>query len=623
MKQAEDETRGTAARVTAVPPGATVQRDGSVALRYWAPTAQRVEVVPEGGDGVELEAAGDGWFSGTTDALGAGSRYRLRLNGSDVWPDPWSRSQPEGVHGPSEVVDLSGFAWADDGWRGVAGDDLVIHEVHVGTATEEGTFDALAARLPHFAELGVTAIELMPVSAFPGERNWGYDGVYLFAPQSTYGGPAGLQRFVDAAHGHGLAVILDVVYNHFGPEGNYLPAVTGGKIFTEKHHTPWGAAVNYDDDGSPAVRETVLANVRQWIEDYHIDGLRLDATHAIIDGSERHILQEIGAAARDAAGARQVVVIAEDERNQRRLLLPESRGGYGLDGVWADDAHHVLRRLTAGDTDGYYSAYHGTVEELAQTLERGWLYEGEHYEPTDEERGTSAAGLDAHHFVHCIQNHDQVGNRALGERLNHEIGLDVYRAVSALLLLSPYTPLLWQGQEWAASTPFQYFTDHPEELGRLVTEGRRDEFRRFAKFADPAMRERIPDPQAATTFDASRLQWTELTEPPHAGVLQLYRELLSLRRSHPALQNRQRDSWSVTAAASNALTLRRSDVGGTELLLAVCFGGMASLQAGRGEWHVLLDSEDKRFGGAGPRGRLDGGTLRLEGACAVVLERRP
>jgi maltooligosyltrehalose trehalohydrolase len=602
-------------------PGAVLQPDG-VRFRIWAPDSRNVEVVLDGsGEAVVLAPQGDGWFVGTAPGVSAGARYRLRLNGSDTYPDPWSRSQPDGVHGASEVVDLAGFRWTDGAWRGLPADDLVIMELHVGTATQQGTFDALIERLPYYVELGVTALEIMPVSEFSGSRNWGYDGVYLFAPTRAYGGPAALQRFVDAAHGHGLAVILDVVYNHFGPEGNYLPAVTGGRIFTEKHHTPWGAAVNYDDAGSAAVRATVLANVQQWMRDYHIDGLRLDATHAIMDESATHILEQIADTARAAARGRSVVLIAEDERNERKLLLPASGGGYGLDCVWADDTHHVLRRLTAGDTDGYYSAYEGSVEELSQALRQGWLYEGRHYAPTDEQRGTPSAGLRPSQFVHCIQNHDQVGNRAFGERLNHDIELDLYRAVSALLLLTPYTPMLWMGQEWAASSPFLYFTDHPDELGRLVTEGRREEFGKFARFSDPELRQRIPDPQGRDTFERSRLDWKELQRDPHRGVLALYRELLQLRRFHGAMRSSARDTWRVEAAGENTLLLERRGDHGAALQLVVNFRGDSSVPLQAGQWRLLLHSEDAPFGGAGEGAvALDGGTLRLHGAVAVLLE---
>jgi maltooligosyltrehalose trehalohydrolase len=560
--------------------GAVVEVDGT-RFRLWAPGADGVDIILFRGDtrkSHELEPEGEGWFTAHVPGAGPGDRYLLRLAGGAVVPDPYSRFQPDGVHGASQIVDLTAFRWSDSEWRGRPLDELVIYELHVGTATPHGTFDALIDRLPHFVELGVTALEIMPVAEFPGERNWGYDGVFLFAPARAYGGPDAMRRFIDAAHAHGLAVILDVVYNHIGPEGNYLYPVTGGRIFTEKHRTPWGAAVNYDDDGSAAVRSIVLGNVRQWVRDYHVDGLRLDATHAIVDHSATHILQEIADEAHSAD--RPVCVIAEDERNERHLLLPPSQDGYGIDAVWADDVHHIIRRLTAGDREGYYSAYDGTIAELVRALRHGWLYEGEYYAPAGEARGTSAHDLAPHSFVHCIQNHDQVGNRALGERLNHQIELPAYRAVSALLLLAPATPLLWMGQEWAATTPFLYFTDHPEPLGRRVTQGRREEFSSFAEFSDAKLRGMIPDPQATATFERSSLRWQEIGRQPHAGVLALYRELLALRRQHPALQVHGPDAFDVRALPDSALALHRSDGSGhsgAELLLVVNLKGELSV----------------------------------------------
>ena len=600
--------------------GAVPSKNG-VLFRVWAPTSERVEVLLSGDEGeraVELDSAPGGWFSRTVPEEGPGTRYRYRLNGGDTYPDPCSRFQPDGVHEASEVVDSTAFQWTDAEWKGIPLEDAVIYELHVGTATPEGTFDALIPRLDHFVELGVTALELMPVAQFPGERNWGYDGVYWFAPAEVYGGPEGLRRLVDAAHARGLAVFLDVVYNHLGPEGNYLPAVTGGRIFTEKHHTPWGAAINYDDTGSEAVREIVLDNVLHWIHEYHIDGLRLDAAHAIIDASPKHILREIVERVH-ASTDRIVVIIAEDERNERKLLLPPAEGGIGLDAVWADDFHHQVRRRTAGDREGYFSAYTGSTADLVETLRKGWFYKGEFYPPKDEHRGTPAAGLPAPAFVHCIQNHDQVGNRALGERLNKQIDPAVYRAVSALLLLSPYTPLLWMGQEWAASSPFLYFTDHPEELGKLVTQGRREEFKGFSAFSDPRVREQIPDPQAPETFERSKLRWEEQEQPKHAGIQALYRDLLALRRSEPALQERGRESWQVDEVGTNGITLRRSNSTST-LLLAVCLEGSLQVELPEGgNWELVLGTEQERYGGSGERGTLSGTTLRLPRPGAVLV----
>jgi isoamylase len=622
-------------------------KGGGVEFRVWAPGHERVDVVVEGdrgrgtGDSLQrrqqggvhpLAEEGEGWWSGWVEGIRAGARYRYRLDGGDAFPDPASRSQPEGVHGPSEVVDPDAFRWTDAGWRGIPLEEMVVYELHVGTATPEGTFEALIPRLDHFVELGVTAIELMPVAEFPGHRNWGYDGVDLFAPESSYGGPEGLRRLVDAAHARGLAVLLDVVYNHFGPEGNYLPLFTSGKVFTERHHTPWGAAVNYDGEGSAAVRELVIGNALHWAREYHLDGLRLDATHAIIDDSPKHLLRELTERVRAALGPElRFVVFAEDERNERRLVTPGEQGGLGLDGVWADDLHHQLRACVAGDREGYFASYTGSVEDVAETLRKGWYYEGQRSPHTGEARGTPAEGIPYPRFVQCIQNHDQVGNRALGDRLNHGVSPAAYRAVSALLLLTPATPLLWMGQEWAASSPFQYFTDHPEELGRLVTEGRREEFRGFSAFADPETRERIPDPQDPETFRRSTLRWEERERPPHAGVLALYRELLALRRSEPALRERGREFFRAAALGAGALGVRREGPDGSALLLVAAFRGEARVDtAARAEtrppegrrWEVVLATEEGRFGGEaeGEVVRLEsGGELRLAGPGAVLL----
>jgi maltooligosyltrehalose trehalohydrolase len=604
--------------------GATVDADG-VEFRVWAPSSERVDVIVYGPDAEAVHALDrgvDGWFGAHVRGLRDGTRYRYRLDGEHAYPDPASRAQPDGVHGASEVVDPGAYTWRDAGWRGVPPEEMVIYEVHVGAATEAGTFDALAERLDEIAALGVTAIELMPVAAFPGTRNWGYDGVSLYAPAAPYGGPAAMRRLVDAAHARGLAVILDVVYNHLGPEGNYLPAVTGGRFFTDRHQTPWGDAINYDGPGSEAVREFVIRNALHWIAEYHVDGLRLDATHAIVDDSPVHLLQELARRAREVAEW-PITLIAEDERNERRLVLPPP-AGYGLDGVWADDFHHHLRRLTAGDDEAYFRAFTGTTADLAGTLEKGWWYEGRVSPTTGEARGTPAADLPPHAFVHCIQNHDQVGNRALGERLNHQVEPALYRAVSALLLLSPYTPLLWMGQEWAASSPFQYFTDHPEELGRLVTEGRREEFKHFSAFSDPATRERIPDPQAEATFLRSKLDWSERVREPHAGVLRLYRALLGLRREEPALRERIRGSFRAHAPNERVLVLRRGDGAGAGALASVVsWGGQHTLDAaaldGLQPAEVVLDTERAEFGGAGEFAALERGTLRLRGPGAAVV----
>ena len=613
-----------------LPFGANVV-EGGVEFRVWAPGSLAADVVVYGPDAevVHLLAPeADGCFGGTVEGIGTGARYRYRLDGGEAYPDPASRSQPDGVHEPSAVVDPRAFRWTDGDWRGVPPDELVIYELHVGTATQEGTFDALIARLDELTALGVNALEVMPVAEFPGARNWGYDGVYLYAPDAAYGGPDGFRRLVDAAHARGLAVILDVVYNHLGPEGNYLHAVTRGRYFTDRHRTPWGDAIDY---GRPQVREFAIQNALHWVHEYHVDGLRLDATHAILDDSEPHLLRELAERVRAGLPAgRRFALIAEDERNERRMVLPPPEG-YGFDAVWADDLHHQLRRHLAGDAEAYFADYGGTVDEIVRTLRGGWFYEGQLSRNRGEPRGTPAEGLPPPSFVHCIQNHDQVGNRAFGERLTAQVPLPAYRAASALLVLSPYTPLLWMGQEWAASTPFRYFTDHPEELGRLVTEGRRNEFAGFSAFADPAVRDRIPDPQDPATSEASRLQWEERERMPHAGVLALYRELLRLRRTHPALRRRNRGSFAVAALGRHALALRRTGNDGGGLLLVVSFAGPLSAdlaacdetRAPADAWRLLLATEEARFGGEaeGAIARLTPeGRLEMEGAGAVVLE---
>ncbi|HEX2211766.1 MAG TPA: malto-oligosyltrehalose trehalohydrolase [Longimicrobium sp.] len=613
-----------------LPFGANVVEDG-VEFRVWAPASRSVDVVIYGPDAERvhpLATEADGYFAAAVPGVGAGARYKFRLDEGDAFPDPASRSQPDGVHDASAVVDPSTFPWTDEGWRGVSADDLVIYELHVGAATEAGTFDALIGRLDEIVALGATAVEPMPIAEFPGARNWGYDGVFLYAPESSYGGADAFRRFVDAAHARGLAVILDVVYNHLGPEGNYLHAITGGRYFTDRHHTPWGDAIDY---ARRPVREFAIQNALHWAHEYHVDGLRMDATHAILDDSEVHLLQELATRVRASLPSdRHFVFIAEDERNERRVLLPPPEG-CGLDGVWADDFHHQLRRHTAGDHEAYFSDYTGSAEDIARTLRRGWFYEGQQSRNHGAARGTPAEGLPPRGFVHCIQNHDQVGNRAFGDRLTESIGLDVYRAASALLLLSPYTPLLWMGQEWAATTPFQYFTDHPEELGRLVTQGRRKEFGRFSAFADPAVRERIPDPQAVVTFASSRLRWDERERPPHAGILALYRELLRLRRTHPALRRRDRDAFAVAALGEHGIALRRTAQEGGALLLVVSLGGplavdpgsMTETRAPADRWELLLSTEEARFGGDAEGALVtlspEGG-LEMRGAGAVVLE---
>ncbi|HEU0166306.1 MAG TPA: malto-oligosyltrehalose trehalohydrolase, partial [Chloroflexota bacterium] len=461
-------------------------------FRLWAPQARSATVVVEDGAELPMDRQADGTWVAVLQNGAAGVRYRFRLDGDHAYPDPYSRFQPEGVHGPSEVVDPNAFRWRHEAPKVDAG-RLAIYELHCGTFTAEGTFDAAIERLPELATVGVTAVEVMPVAEFSGRWNWGYDGVDWFAPSRNYGGPEAFRRFVDAAHRHGLSVLLDVVYNHFGPEGNYLRAYSPD-YFTEAHQTAWGAAINYG--GCAWARRLAIDNAVYWVREFHVDGFRLDATFAIYDDSPRHLLAELS----DAVRAEQpnTVLIAETHENDPKYFTPTTEGGYGFDACWADDFHHVMRRMLAGDHEAYFANYRGTVEELVRAINQGFLYEGQ-ANSAGERRGKPAREAEPRRFVYCIQNHDQVGNRALGDRLSAGIGLDAYRAASLVLLSLPMTPMLWMGQEFAASTPFQYFTDHEPELGRNVTEGRRKEFRHFAAFSAPGAAERIPDPQAEGT----------------------------------------------------------------------------------------------------------------------------
>ncbi len=595
-------------------------------FRVWAPRARQVQVVIErSGENLTcaLAAEGEGYFAGHIAGVGPGARYWYRLDDGPPRPDPASRAQPDGPHGPSEVVDPGAFVWHDAAWRGLPIAEMVIYEAHVGTATPEGTFDGLITCLDELVWLGVTAIELMPVGSFPGRRGWGYDGVCLFAPHAAYGGPDGLRRLVSAAHTRGLAVILDVVYNHFGPDGNYLRDYSRD-YFTDRHHTPWGEAINMDGPHSRPVREFVIANALHWFHEYHLDGLRLDAVHAIIDDSPTHILAELAARVRAALPAgRHFVLIAENDTNDPRLVHPAAAGGWGLDAVWADDFHHQVRVALTGERDGYYVNYSGSASDLATTIRRGWFYTGQVAPLSGRPRGAPADDVAPTRFVYCLQNHDQVGNRAFGERLHHQVTLAAYRAASALLLLAPQTPLLWMGQEWAASSPFLFFTDHHEELGRQVTAGRRREFAAFSAFRGAE----IPDPQAEATFRRSMLNRAERERPPHAGVLSLYRALLRLRREHPAL--RSDGAFTVLPLGERIIALRREVSGTPEptLLVIVNLSGPAQVDltsspelappTGQG-WTVLLDTEDPEYGGAAPA-RLDGDTLHFQGATAVVL----
>jgi len=482
----------------------------------------------------------DGWWSSDA-SLRAGLDYACFVDGEGPFPDPRSAAQSGGVHGPSRIVDHSAYNWSDDDWRAPSLEKAVIYELHVGTFTPAGTFAAVTERLDFLRDLGITHLELMPVAEFPGDRGWGYDGVDLFAPHYPYGGPEGLKALVDACHAHGLAVILDVVYNHFGPSGNYWRRF--GPYLTHRYATPWGDAVNLDDRGSDEVRRYFCDNALTWLRDYHFDGLRLDAVHAMFDQSATHFLEQLAdeVAALGRRLDRPFVVIAESDLNDPRLVRPREMGGYALDAQWSDDFHHALHALLTGEREGYYKDF-GAVADLARALSQGFVYDGRYSVYRGRRHGGTPTGLSGHRFICCTQNHDQIGNRPRGERLSHLISPGRLKIAAAILLTSPFIPMIFQGEEWAASTPFQYFTGHPDpDLAHAVRKGRKREFAEFGW--DPAA---IPDPQAPATFARSRLDWTEPAREPYRKMLEWYRDLIALRRRSATLTNGRLDEVKIT-----------------------------------------------------------------------------
>jgi maltooligosyltrehalose trehalohydrolase len=598
--------------------GAIPQRDG-VRFQVWAPEARSLHLLTKTGGAPAIERVLQrdeaGIWTGTFPDVRVGDLYAYSLNRDTPRPDPASRFQPDGVHGWSEVIDPASFSWTDTAWTGIEPERAVIYELHVGTFSGDGTFRDVASRLDYLRDLGVTVIELMPVADFPGRHDWGYDGAALFAPSRAYGRPDDLRALVDRAHAAGLADIIDVVYNHLGPEGAYLHGFAPA-FFGRRHETPWGKAVNLDDEGSRVVRDFLIDNAVHWIREYHADGLRLDATHALVDDSRRHFVAELTAAVRAAAG-RPILVYAEDVRNDAVMVRTRASHGWDLDGVWADDFHHVLRRAIAGDADGYYRDYKGTAGELARTLSQGWLYTGQYSQHLQRMRGTDPSDIALAKCVVCVQNHDQIGNRARGDRLHHRIDPAVWRAAVTLLLTSPMTPLLFMGQEWAATAPFQFFTDFEPSLGELVAEGRRREFRHLPEFASAESARSIPDPQAEGTFNTSRLDWTERNRPPHAGSLALHRALLHLRASRRALRGSPRTSCPALALDDDTLAVQRGADGETsDMLIVTRIRGGGTVRIDSTPGRVVLTTEDPPFA-------ADPDPIAVDAASGAISFRRP
>jgi maltooligosyltrehalose trehalohydrolase len=609
-----------------LPVGGELRPDG-VHFRVWAPLRRRVEVVLESDAGglTSLEREPGGYFSGLAPGLSAGARYRFRLDGGDAFPDPASRSQPDGPHGASEVVDPARFRWTDAGWGGLSPEGQVIYELHVGTFTPEGTWDAAGRELAALARLGVTAVEVMPVADFPGRFGWGYDGVGLFAPTRLYGTPDDFRRFVDRAHALGMGVLLDVVYNHFGPDGSYLRSYSPS-YYSTRYDGEWGEPLNFDGEEAGPVRELVIENAAYWISEFHLDGLRLDATQGMHDASPTHVLTELAARCRQAAGRRGVLLVAENEPQDVRLLHPRSQGGHGLDLVWNDDFHHSAAVALTGRREAYYTDHRGTPQELVSAAKHGFLFQGQHYGWQGQRRGTPTRGLPSRAFVAYLENHDQVANSPRGERLHARTTPGRWRAMTAALLLGPWTPMLFQGQEYGSTRPFHYFADHAGELGRRVREGRAAFVRQFPSAEAADMRDRLADPSAEETFAGSKLDPAERARGGPA--LALHRDLLELRRIDPVLRSQGRDGIDGAVLAPEAFCLRLAGVGGRDRLLLVNLGADLELRSvaeplvappDRRGWTVVWSSEDPRYGGSGTPAFDDARGLRVAGHAALLL----
>jgi len=579
--------------------GAKVEPDGGVRFSVWAPLARDVAVHLRPGSNptlVPLELQSDGLFEAAVSGVAPGTDYFYRLHGRDR-PDPVSRHQAQGVHGPSRVVDAHEFQWSDDGWTGRDMADLILYELHVGTFTEEGSFEAVISHLPALRALGITAIELMPVAEFPGGRNWGYDGVSPYAAQSTYGGPDGLRRLVDAAHGEDLAVVLDVVNNHLGPDGNYLAEF--GPYFTDSYRTPWGPAMNFDGPDSDEVRRYVIDNARYWITEFHIDGLRLDAVHTIFDFSARHILEEIAAEVHTQATSlgRRCLVIAESDLNDPRLARTRDRGGYGLDGQWSDDFHHAVHAALTREDGGYYADFSGLAP-VAKALSDRFVYDGRRSRFRRRRHGARATDVSADRFIVFIQNHDQVGNRALGERIAGLVPFDQQKLAAALLLLSPYVPLIFMGEEYGETNPFLYFVSHNDPaLVKAVRKGRRREFASFEWQGE------VPDPQAEETFHRSRPERKRAAEPGHRELLALYHDLIRLRHTEPALRPGASEYRVTSESDAGWVALCLSAEDAHALLAVFNFGdGVREItlpNPSNETWHLRLTTDAPHYGGSG------------------------
>lgn len=582
--------------------GAQYIRPNECRFRVWAPQKSSVSLVMVSPvqRSIPMHRDTDDCWELTAENVPAGTRYLYDIDGSVSRPDPASRFQPEGVHGASEVVDPAAFSWDDEGWKGMPIRDFIIYEIHVGTFTADGTFEAIIPHLDYLKDLGITAIELMPVAQFPGRRNWGYDGVYLFAPQNSYGGPAGLKALVNACHMRRVAVILDVVYNHLGPEGNYLGSF--GPYFTERYKTPWGDAINFDGPYSDGVRDFFIQNALYWITDYHIDALRLDAVHGIFDFSANPFLRELAAAVHGQADAheRKIHVIAESELNDSGVIRDSDKGGYGLDALWNDDFHHAVHSLISGEKDGYYEDF-GRLGHLEKAFREGFTYSGQYSGFRKRRHGNTSADIPVHRFIVFSQNHDQVGNRMHGDRPNRTQSFDKLKLAAAVVILSPYLPLLFMGEEYGETAPFQYFINHQDkDLIEAVRNGRKKEFAAFSGDGD------MPDPEAEETFLKSKINMDLRNVGNNRFLFALYKELIILRKELPALSRSGRRDMDVKCFREDVLFIHRRHTSGNVFCLYNFSGSgqRMKVQLPEGDWLMTLDSSDEQWGGTAPPGAL-------------------
>ncbi len=602
-------------------PGPEKIDEGKYRFHVWAPLADHVEVIFK--DDKEPQKLGQkefGNWEAEIEGLTPETQYKFRLDKSrdKEFPDPASRYQPEGVHSWSQLVDQEQFKWSDDNWKGIPISEMIIYEIHVGTFTKEGTFEAIIEKLDYLKELGINAIEIMPISQFPGNRNWGYDGVYPYAAQAGYGGPAGLKKMIDACHKDGIAVILDAVYNHMGPEGNYLSQF--GPYFTEKYKTPWGSALNFDDKHSDHVREFFLQNALMWLDDYHFDGLRLDAIHEIIDRGAHHFLKELSLRTDELEkrSGRSKVLIAESDLNDTKIINPYEKGGFGIEAQWVDDFHHSLHTLLTEEKGGYYLDF-GTINHLAKSYKQAFIYDGIYSEFRKRKVGNSPQGLPPSKFVICIQNHDQVGNRMLGERLSELVSFEALKLAAGVVLTAPFVPMLFMGEEFGEDQPFQYFVSHGDpDLVKAVQEGRRREFEYFFEVGGD-----FPDPQSEETFNNSKLNWDFKKNKQKNAIFNFYRELINLRKG--GLLEALRNSEIATGADEKNQVLKVTAMGVKNYFLAFNFGSDSqkiSMPFSFESFKIILASADKKWNGEHefPGSSNSSEKLTLPGKSLIICE---